>query len=71
VHIDGGFNYLKYGYTTPEFELLQLRHDVLTPKDLYNDWNTGKDLLGRWKKVTLPIGWEILPRGSTDDTPQC
>jgi hypothetical protein len=46
LHIDGGFEYLKYGfYPNAEFDVVEFDLDV-TKKELYDDWNKRIDKYG-------------------------
>lgn len=51
IFIDGGFDYMKCGgKLIKQAKVIKLQIEA-TKKELYNDWNTKKDLFGRIKGV--------------------
>jgi len=51
VCVDGGFDYMKTAFYDQNFETMEVEVDT-TKKDLYDDWNKGKDQYG-WTHAPL------------------
>lgn len=45
IYIDGGFEYMRIGYTTDIPTTVRFSLDV-TKEELYNDWNYHRDIFG-------------------------